>query len=326
MGFLWGGRAGKIWIAAVLGISLTSASLGDGLGQQQAPDSDRPFTLPVYVDEVNVSFSATDEDGRWIDDLELADLRVKDNHRAPERIVSFRKMTGLPVQAGVLVDSSRSMLGDLRRNRRIVSQLAEQMLRLTSDRAFVAEFDFEYRMKQPWTSDKAQLNARMSVVGRDWASRLGGTAIFDSVYRACRDQFGGTEADKAGNFILLFSDGLDNASHARMMDVIDRCQRSHTAIYVFSDERKPSRNSGERVLRELADKSGGRVFYDQDAETQLRDLKQIEGEVRNQYRVIYKPAGLKPDGSFHSIRIDCPERTAQVHAREGYYAPEKASR
>lgn len=282
--------------------------------------TERPYTIPVRVDEVNVDFSVTDEYGRWIDDLQVGDLRVKDNGKSPLRILSFRKRTNLPAHAGILVDMSRSMLYELPRNRRIVSMLSEHILRTQEDQAFIMRFDFETKLEQEWTSDAKVLNARMAAVGRDWESRLGGTAIFDSLYRACRDQFGGSNADRAGNFILLFSDGLDNASHARREDVVDRCQRSHTAIYVFSNETKPTRDEGQKTLREIAEKTGGRIFYEQDSDSQLRDLRVIEGEVRNQYQIVYKPAQFKRDDSFHRIKIECPQRSAILHVRSGYYA------
>jgi Ca-activated chloride channel homolog len=298
--------------AILYGLSTWNAS------QPQEPNSQ--YTIPVNVEEVNLTFSVTDENGRWIDGLQLSDMRLKDNGRAPLRILSFQGPMNLPVRAGILVDTSRSMLHALPRNRRIVSALAAHVLRTSSDQAFVMRFDFESKIRQDWTGDAELLNASMSDVAKDWQSRLGGTAIFDSVYRACRDQFGWTEANKAGNFILLFSDGIDNKSHARFEDVIDRCQRSHTAIYVFSEETKPSRDAGQKMLQQLAAKSGGRIFYDQEPDAQLKDLREIEGDARYQYQLVYKPANLKPDGSFHLIKLDCPFRAAIVHVREGYYS------
>ena len=285
----------------------------------QASGSVAGYTIPVNVDEVNLAFNVRDETGRWIDDLQISDLKLLDNGKKPLKILSFQKLTNLPVHAGILVDTSRSMLHDLPRNRQIVSELAEHVLRSGSDEAFVMQFDFQARIKQDWTRDSAALTSSMNDVAKDWRSRLGGTGIFDSIYIACRDQFGGVASGRTGNFILLFSDGLDNRSHARLEDVIDRCQQSHTLIYAFSDEPKPSHEEGQKVLQELAAKSGGRMLYDR-GKGQLENLKSIEGDVRNQYHVVYKPANLKADGAFHRIKLDCPHRTAFFDVRTGYYA------
>ena len=300
------------WVLCVIGLARVVV-------HAQTPTAVIPYTIPVNVDEVNLAFSVSDEMGRWIDDLQLSDLKLLDDGKKPSKIVSFQKLTNMPVHVGILVDTSWSMLHDMPRNRLIVSELAEHVLRSGPDEAFVMQFDFQARISQDWTRDSAALAASMSNVAKDWQSRLGGTGLFDSIYIACRDQFGGAASARTGNFILLFSDGLDNYSHARMEDVINRCQRSHTSIYVFSDEPKRSHENGQKVLQELAAKSGGRVLYDR-GNGQLENLRSIEGDMRNQYQVVYKPANMKVAGAFHRIKVDCPRRTAFFNVRTGYYA------
>jgi VWFA-related protein len=191
-----------------------------------------PYTIPVHVDEVNLTFSAVDERGLAIDDLKLADLLLLDNGKRLERVVSFRRRSNLPIRAGLLVDTSGSMSRSLPRTREIALQFGNHILRQDSDRAFVMRFDFEALVKQDWTISREALNRAVENVAEDSRSRLGGTALFDSVYIACRDKFGKDLAgrDDTGNFIVLFTDGVDNVSHARMGDVIDKCQQTHTDI------------------------------------------------------------------------------------------------
>jgi hypothetical protein len=75
-------------------------------------------------------------------------------------------------------------------------------------------------------------------------------------------------------------------------------------------------------LAELAAKSGGRVFYDDGSDAEVyNDLRAIEADLRNQYRLIYKPAELKHDGSFHRIALKGPARVESIAIRSGYYAP-----
>ena len=79
---------------------------------------------------------------------------------------------------------------------------------------------------------------------------------------------------------------------------------------------------GPKTLAELASKSGGRVFYDDDSDAAIySDLRMIEADLRNQYRLIYNPAELKHDGSFHRIELRGPERVESIAIRAGYYAP-----
>jgi Ca-activated chloride channel homolog len=287
------------------------------------PDPKAPYTLPITVNEVNLTFSAVDENGLSIDDLQLSDLRLLDNGKRPARILDLQHRTNRQIRAGIVIDTSGSIGRSLRRNQQIASDFSTHILRLNSDQAFVLRFDFESLIKQDWTNNSEALTSSINTLATDAASRLGGTALFDALYIACHDKFSDSSSSDTGqsNFIMLFSDGNDNFSHARMQDVIDICQRGHTAIYVFSDEPKPSRDPGQIVLQELSQMSGGRLFYDHGDKEQLIDLRLIEQAVRNDYILVYKPAKLKADGSFHHIKLDSPYKAAVITTRSGYFAP-----
>jgi VWFA-related protein len=304
-----------------LGCLLLPGYVDASLARGQDPGT--PVTLKASVSEVNFSFRAADERGRPIEDLELADLDLRDDGRKPVRVMSFQHLTDVPVRAGVLVDTSSSM-ESLPRHRQVARAYVSGMLRGSSDQAFVMRFDFETRVRQDWTNDAALLNRGIADVARDAGSRMGGTALFDSLYTTCRDKFEEPAASggAVSNLIVLFSDGNDNRSHTRLKDVLRRCQRTNTAIYAFSDESRPVRDGGQKVLKELAEKSGGRIFYDREGED-VQNLRLMNQDARDRYVVVYKPAQLKPDGSFHTVRLDCPKRTAFLVARRGYYAPEE---
>jgi Ca-activated chloride channel homolog len=279
-----------------------------------------PYTLNVAVDEVSVTFHAADFYGIPMDDLKLEDLRVLDNGKRPRKLVSLEAHKNLPVRFGILMDTSRSMLGYLRRNQAIANEYLTELLHKDTDSAFLMRFDSESKVLQDWTGDTDALASTLHNVGSDHASRLGGTALFDSIYKACRDQFG-TKDPLAGNFILLFTDGIDNASHARLEDDIDICQKANVAIYIFSTEPKTLfSDDGQKTLNKLATQTGGTIFYDQTRETILNDLRIIDANLRSQYRLVYKPQKLKRDDSFHHIKLDSPARGGVISTRSGYYA------
>ena len=309
------------WLVVMLVVAGSLSVWGvNALGQ--APAAVEPYTIPVHVDEVSVTFNAVDEKDKVIEDLQLTDLRVVDNGKKAKRLISLRKQSDLPLRVGIVVDTSGSMRQSLWRTRRIAAALSTKILRHQSDRAFVMRFDFSTLVKQDWTDESAALDDGVQRVAEDAASRLGGTALYDTVYTACRDKFGKELASgpETANFILLFTDGIDNRSHALMEDVIDICQQTHTAIYIFANDAKAFHDAGQKVLQELAAKSGGRIFYDNGKNEVVSDLRLIERDLRNKYVVVYKPGGFKADGSFHKIKLDCPKRTAFIFTRTGYYA------
>jgi len=312
-------RKGPILLGVTLS-AVTFLSLASSQTAKSSASSADPYTLNVAVDEVSLTFHAADFHGIPIDDLKLTDLRILDNGKRPRQIVSFEVHQNLPVRFGILVDTSRSMLGYLRRNQAIANEYVTQLLHKQTDRAFVLRFDSESKILQDWTGDSDALAASLHNVASDRASRLGGTALFDSIYKTCRDQFG-TANPIAGNFILLFTDGIDNASHARLDDDIDICQKANTAIYVFSTEPKSIFPSDEqKTLDKLTTQTGGVIFFDQSREPIWNDLRNIDANLRSQYRLVYKPQHFKRDGSFHHIKLDSPTRGGIITARSGYYA------
>ena len=305
------------WIIGGLLLSMYFAGVAGADSQTRAP-----YSLSVSVDEVRVTFHAADVHGLPVDDLRLDELSLLDDGKPPGKILAFGSLRDFPIRAGLLLDTSESMEGYLARNRAISVEYAQRLLRQQTDQAFVMEFDAQSGVTQPWTSNTALLRAGIRNFSATGKSRIGGTAIFDAVYRACLNQFGRLDRTDSANFILLFSDGEDNASQASLKDAIGMCQRTNTAIYVFRAQPQDSFSDGPKTLAELASKSGGHAFYDDGSDAEIySDLRAIEADLRNQYLLIYKPAELKHDGSFHRIELKAPARVESVAIRSGYYAP-----
>ncbi len=293
---------------------------------QSKPDSGPdaiPYTLSLPVDEVNLTFHAADAHGLPVNDLKIDELRVFDNDKAPQRILDFRLLEDFPIRAGILIDSSQSMEQHLSVVRKISIEYAQQHLRQPTDQAFVMDFGYVSKITQPWTSNPVALTYGVGNVIQGRENPLGGTALFDTIFHTCLYDFGKIDNAASGNFILLFTDGEDNASHTSLKEAVDICQRMHTAIYAFRSDHLPySFSAGPKALAELASETGGRVFHDDDSETEIHnDLRVIEADLRNQYRMIYKAADFKHDGSFHRIELQAPDRVKSIAVRSGYYAP-----
>jgi len=302
---------------------LAAAREVDSQVNEPADESAETYRLRVPVDEVSVTFYASDAHGLAVNDLRAEELRFLDNGRSPRKILSFALRKDLPIRAGILVDTSKSMRGHLAGDRAIASASALLLLRQKTDRAFVMDFGRLTHILQPWTSDPDVLGAGVRKAGTSGEGRLHGTAIFDTVQRACLYQFGKVEGEAGSNVILLFSDGEDNASSLSLKDAVDMCQRNRTVIYAFrADVEGGSGSTGPGTLAELTSETGGRVFHDDDSQAAIAsELQMIEGDLRSRYEVVYRPAALKHDGSFHRISVLAPERVDRVMVRSGYYAP-----
>ena len=76
-----------------------------------------------------------------------------------------------------------------------------------------------------------------------------------------------------------------------------------------------------RDLRQLASRTGGRV-YPVSALTDLAAIyKQVADDLRSQYSISYYPTNEAHDGRWRSIRVEVPRPGVSVRARSGYWAP-----
>jgi len=312
----------RTWIALLPLCILQCCLLVFGRAAQSAQastDNASSYTLQVPVDEISLTFHASDASGTPLTHLTASDLHLSDNGKPQSRIVLIESLQDLPIRAGFLFDTSASMMEDFATNRSILHLYASRLLRKGVDRAFVMQFDTEPLVTQAWTDDDARIAAGAAAVKMRY-DHLPITSIFDSIYTACRDQWPRDSSSSTGNFILLFSDGIDDDSHAYLSEAVDMCQRTRTAIYAFGNSRKSPFSDGQKTLEELASKTGGRVFYNPQGERIWEDLRLIEAEQRNQYRLVYKPSTFMANGEFHSIKLGCSVKGARTTSRSGYYA------
>jgi Ca-activated chloride channel homolog len=286
----------------------------------QTGSLDEGFTLSLPVNEISLTFHVSDAQGVPVANLSQDNVKLFDNGEPQTRIVDFQAYHDLPVRAGILMDTSISMETSVAHNVEVATEYLARYFRRETDRAFVMRFDVETHLERDWSGNPGILADGLQAAAYETGKGPDGTAVFDSIYKACRDQWPADSGTVTGNFILLFTDGIDNASRAHMPDVIDRCQRSRAAIYVFLNEWKTRGSRGQETLDELVAKSGGRIFYIAKDEQMERDLATMENDMRNQYRMVYKFPELKRNGSFHRIKLECLVKRCEVLARSGYYA------
>lgn len=235
------------------------------------------YRLRVAVDEVNLTFHAADVNGLPSKDLKLSDVRLTDDGKPPLKILDFKLLQDLPVRAEILIDTSESMRAMLPEARIIATAYAEKILRRTTDEAFIAEFGRFESVMQPWTNDPSTIVEGVRTVSEARADSISGTAVYDALFRTCLYQFGAINHAASGDFILLFSDGEDNASYVSLKDAVDMCQRSNTAIYDFHKLQHGGEGDTADLL-ELAKETGGRMFLDDGSSAGIyEDLRSNRG-------------------------------------------------
>jgi len=286
--------------------------------QAQQPEDLPPSTqiLTVRVNEVYLVFTVIDHKGHFVTGLQQQNFGLLDNGRPPARVSKFAQQTNLPLRVGVMLDTSSSIRQRFQFEQEAATDFLLQVMH-PADRAFVEGFDVQTDVSQDFTNrvDLLDTGIRRLRPG-------GGTALFDSMYKTCRDEMLTLKQDFAvRKAIVLVSDGDDDYSRSLESDAIKMCQRAETTVYTISTNVGPSRDKGDDVLQQIADATGGQAFYPVKIEDVAQGFHNIEEELRSQYLLAYTPADFKQDGAFRTIYLQALDPRYSVRAKKGYFAP-----
>jgi VWFA-related protein len=232
--------------------------------------------------------------------------------------LNFRRETDLPLHLGLLIDVSGSVGSRFEFEQTAATSFLQRSLRAGFDKAFVLGFNSHSQLAQDFTDNVSLLST-----GIHRLHDGGGTALYDAVYRACKDKLLKDKSDRpARKAIIIVSDGEDNQSEVSRAQAIEMAQRAEVIIYAISTDDSGLVMRGDRVLEQLADATGGRAFFPFKMKDITRSFAAIEDELRSQYVVSYKPANFDSDGRYRSIEISALKKDLQVRARKGYFAPQ----
>jgi VWFA-related protein len=302
--------------AYVSGLPTLNASNATAAANSDDPQSSI-ITLHARVNEVNVLFIATDKHGKFVRDLNQNDFSILDDHKPPQAILNFRRETDLPLHMGLLIDVSGSVDSRFDFEQSAATSFLEHTVRAHFDKAFVMAFNSHSQLTQDFTDSTALLSKGIHSLHNG-----GGTALYDAVYRACKDKLLKDHPERpVRKAIIIVSDGEDNQSEVTKAQAIEMAQRAEVIIYAISTDDSGLVMRGDRVLQQLAEATGGRAFFPFKMKDITHSFAAIEDELRSQYIVSYKPADFDADGRYRTIEISSLKKDLQVRARKGYFAP-----
>jgi VWFA-related protein len=289
---------------------------GEPLKPQADQEGHATETLQLFSREVDLFFTVTDKKGNFVTGLQQQNFGLLDNGRPPERVIRFVQQTNLPLRVGIMIDTSSSIRQRFPFEQQSAIDFLLQVLR-PADRAFVEGFDVQVDLEQDFTNRIDMLDTGIHKLRPG-----GGTALYDSLYKTCRDQMltlqQKSDVRKA---LVLVSDGDDGYSRALESDAIKMCQRAQTIVYTISTSTGPSRDKGDDVLTQISEATGGQAFFPTRIQEVATGFLNIEAELRSQYSLVYVPADFKQNGEFRTIYLQCLDPRFSVRAEKGYFAP-----
>jgi VWFA-related protein len=274
---------------------------------------------PVFrssVEVVRLAAVVRDHRGRFVRDLAAHDFEIFDGGRL-RPIADFRQeVPGLSI--ALLFDASGSMAGQFIHAREAAS-LVLNALDPVRDEAAVFRFDTRLDETVPFTTGLKQLPASLSAV-----VPFGATSLFDAVARTAERV---AVRDGRRHAVVVFTDGLDNASHLTPSQVSGIASSIDVPVYVVgvvsslddptSDNATPSASktalSGE--LANLAAWTGGGAWVASGPSQREYVARAILDELRHQYLIAIE-SSVEPGWHPLTIRMRNPDLIA--HARSGY--------
>jgi len=293
----------------------TTPQLAPPLGEETGNGSSN-VTIKVNTSEVNLIFTVTDKHtNESITTMHQEDFGLLDDGKPPLRVLSFRQQTNLPLRVGLMLDTSTSVRNRFHFEQDAAKEFLLEML-ARQDRAFVEGFDVNVDIAQDFTGNIDKLSQ-----GIESLRPGGGTALYDAVYKTCRDQLLPLQSQEpTRRAIILVSDGDDIYSHALESDAIKMCQRAETIIYAVSTNAGPSKDKGDDVLKQMTEATGGITFFPKRIEDVAAGFDSIRDVLRSQYSLVYQPADFKMDGAFRTIYLTAINPRYEVHVRKGYFS------
>jgi len=262
-----------------------------------------PYTEAVDVDVVHITASVMDG-GHFVKGLARQAFRVLENGVRQE--ITYFAAENVPLEIIVAVDVSGSMTDAMTQVQEATKKFLSALR--PSDRVTVIGFnDNVFTLARP----SADLATRLRAIDR--LAPWGGTALYDVIVQAI-DQLGRQPGRRV---LVIFSDGEDLNSHIPLETAEHRLEASDVVLYPIGQGRAFVAKPLKGVLERLAQKTGGRAFFE--------NVEQLDGvfgsileELSNQYLLGYVPKDSKRDGAWRTVRVEVSDKNLKVRARQGY--------
>ncbi len=305
-----------LWLlAGILRAQTENPARNSTVGATAQTSSD-PKRIEVRVDLVNVIFTVNDKKNRLVVDLTKDDFQVLED-RKPQSIRFFSRESNLPLRIGILIDTSNSIRDRLRFEQEAAVDFLNATLRPSRDLAFVVGFDVESQLVQDYTDNMEKLSQAIRSLQAG-----GGTGLYDAIYFACKGKmlvFPPPEP-YLRRVMIVVSDGLDNQSEHTRDEALAMAQRGEVTLYAISTNRSGVSLRGDKILKYLAEQTGGRAFFPFEASDLAANFQEIARELRSQYSLAYVSSNPARDGTFRDITIEPREKGMRVRAKAGYFA------
>lgn len=326
-------------------------------GEAPGPESAAPATIRAQVNLVEVACNVLAPDGSNVRGLSAQDFRVYEDG-VPQSIAHF-DASSEPASIVLVLDASPSIYRELAQMKSAARALSEKLSPL--DEIAVVSFSAQAHLLLPFSRDRAQLEKALDSEALAKVENSSQSHIYEAVYRAAVELFGGRTGRKA---IVLLTDGEDDglgltwdpasaepkpgrqADRLTFDDVARALSSRSVATYIVSTQLRPkamtetwlAQHSGVSLisdktrelgvppytayLAELVRRAGGQLYFLREIGTLSEVYARIAQTLSSQYVLGYYSSAPEVRPGWHALRIDVGEHMEmRVIHRSSYYLP-----
>ncbi len=280
---------------------------------------------PLFTSSINlvhVGVTVVDEDGEPVVDLSPEDLEIYEDGELQEIQYFSRGMNvdneSLPMHLGVLLDASASMGGNDERLAKTAAIRFLNTITYAEDMTLV-DFDETVRVGRYSQNDVPRLIERIRNRRR---------GVMTAFYDALGVYLDGAFDQDGRKVLLMYSDGYDTRSRMPFSETIELLRASDVTVYAigFQGNIPSSDRLRERMkLEQLAEITGGRVFFPTEVDALDGIYEDIGRELETRYALGYISTNSNLDGTWRSVEVKVKPtrselRDVDTRTRPGYYA------
>jgi Ca-activated chloride channel family protein len=262
----------------------------------------------IDVQLVELYTTVTDRRGRPIDGLTREDFKVYEDG-VEQTVRRYERVQDLPIYAGVLLDTSGSMVDHLDTAVQAAQRFFQTIIQ-PKDRAAVITFNGQPNLAVRFTNDREVLAGGLAGLRAD-----GNTALYDSIIYALY-YFGGVRGKRA---IVLLTDGKDEGSRFRYSDALEYAKHSGIAFYTIGLGQIAKQPDIRMKLVQIAAETGGRSYFIDRVIELSGTYRSIETELRSQYLLAYQSSKQGTDGKFRTVEVKLNRPGLEARTVPGYY-------
>lgn len=267
----------------------------------------------ISVDSSLVLLNATilDNSGKHVAGLQRKHFKILENG-APQEI-SFFASEETPFAAVLLIDTSGSMEERVSMARSAAIRFLDGLR--GNDSAAIYRFDSKIVLVQ-------QFSGSQDIDEKIFDLKANGmTVLNDAIFHAADQLAKRPEKRRA---VVVLSDGQDTFSGRSADKALKAALAADASIYTIDmsamDSAGSQRMQNQAVLKNFAEKTGGR-FISTPGGAAMRDaFKNIVDELGVQYTLGYQPLNTKKDGKWRAIELVVSRPNLTIRTRKGYIA------